>query len=297
VTTLAGADELLVRVRAAGLNRADYLEWRAGVSAPTGRELAGEVLQVGEGVTAWSVGDRVMARGPGFSSNPVVVPARMAMAIPESFSWEEAGGLPIALMTMHDAIATRGRLRHGDRVLVHAACSGVGVAAVQLAALLGASVVFATSRSDDKLRILRDHLGVLSAELVVINTSTAEFESVATDVDVIVDNVGASVLAGNIAAAAVTARLVQVGRLGGAVAEIDLEEVARKRIELVGVTFRTRSEDEVAEIVARAVGQVAGRIEAVRPRIERTYPLGDLTTALADLATNRHVGKLVVVSS
>jgi NADPH:quinone reductase-like Zn-dependent oxidoreductase len=238
-----------------------------------------------------------MARGPGFSSDPVVVPARMAMAVPESFSWEEAGGLPIALMTMHDALATHGRLRPGDRVLVHAACSGVGVAAVQLAALLGAAVVFATSRSDDKLRTLREHLGVLSSELVVINTSTTEFESVATDVDVIVDNVGASVLAGNVAAAAVTARLVQVGRLGGAVAEIDLEEVARKRIELVGVTFRTRSEDEVAEIVSRAAGQLAGRFEAVRPRIERTYPLGDLTNALADLATNRHVGKLVVVSS
>lgn len=296
MTESAGAGELLVRVRAAGLNRADYLEWRRSGSAVAGRELAGEVVEVGAGVTGWSVGDRLMARGPGFSSEPIAVPARFAMAVPESFSWEEAGAVPVALMTMHDAIVTRGRLGSGGRVLVHAATSGVGVAGVQLAGLLGASVVFGTSRSAAKLDVLRAHLGSLPCELVLIDTTTTPFESVAADVDVIVDNIGASVLAGNIAAAAIAGRIVQVGRLGGAMAEIDLEELARKRIELIGVTFRTRSEGDVAEIVDRALDQIGDHLDAIRPRIERTYPLAELPTALEDLAGDSHVGKLVVVA-
>ncbi len=296
MTASAGEGELLVRVRAAGLNRADYLEWRGSASPVAGRELAGDVLEVGSGVTGWSVGDRLMARGPGFSSEPVTVPARFAMPVPLSFSWEEAGALPIALLTMHDAIVTHGRLAGGGRVLVQAATSGVGVAGVQLAALFGASVVFVTSRSAAKLDVLRAHLGPLPCELVGIDTASVPFESVATAVDVIVDNVGASVLAGNIAAAAVTGRIVQVGRLGGAMAGIDLDELARKRIELIGVTFRTRSNDEVAEIVRLALAQVGDRLDAIRPRIERTYPLAQLSAALEDLAADRHVGKLVIVA-
>jgi NADPH:quinone reductase-like Zn-dependent oxidoreductase len=236
-----------------------------------------------------------MGRGPGFTGEPVALPARFAMAVPESFTWEEAGALPIALMTMHDAIATRGRLTAGGRVLVHAATSGVGVAAVQLAALLGATVVFATSRSAHKLDLLREHLGPLLCEVVGIDTTTTPFESVATDADVVVDNVGASVLAGNIKAAALGGRIVQVGRLGGATAQIDLEEVARKRLELIGVTFRTRTDEQVADIVGRAIEQVGPRLDSLRPRIERTYPLADLSTALEDLSRDRHVGKLVVV--
>jgi NADPH:quinone reductase len=283
------AGGLRVRVRAAGLNRADYLD-RQRNPEQAGRELAGEVVEVGTGVEGWSVGDRIMSRGPGFRSE-ATVPARLAMPVPSSFSWEEAAALPVALMTMHDALATRGRLRPGGRVLVHAATSGVGVAAIQLARLLGAGAVFATSRVAAKLDVLCEHVG---DTFVGIDTSMTAFESVATDVDVIVDNVGASVLGGNIAAAAITGRIVQVGRLGGAVAEIDLEELARKRIEIIGVTFRTRSDDEVAEIVRRALGDVGSRLADVRPRIERVYPVDELHTALDDLAGNQHVGKLVV---
>ncbi len=295
MTASAGPGELLVRVRAAGLNRADYLRWSAAGSAP-GSELAGEVVNVGPEVTGWSVGDRVMSRGPGFSAEPVAVPAQVAMPVPDSLSWEEAGALPVALMTMHDAIATHGQLAPGDTVLVHAATSGVGIAAVQLAALLGASVVYATSRSTKKLEVLRQHLGQLPCQLVGIETTTTAFESVAIDVNLIIDNVGASVLTGNLAAAAITGRIVQVGRLGGQTAEINLDELARKRIELIGVTFRTRTEEEVAQIVRRALVDVGDRLDMVRPRIERTYPLSDVNRALEDLATDKHVGKLVVVA-
>jgi NADPH2:quinone reductase len=285
--------ELLVQPRACGLNRADLNEYRAGGSFP-GRELAGEVVALGRGVTDWAVGDRVMARGAGRSAAPVAVPASLAMRVPESFSWAEAGALPVALMTMHDALSTRGRLSVAGRVLIHAATSGVGVTGVQLAALLGASVVFATSRSSAKLDVLRRHVGDLPCELVGIDTSTTPFESVAADLDVIVDNVGASVLPGNIAAAAVTGRIVQVGRLGGRAAEIDLEELARKRIELIGVSFRTRSQADVAAIVGRVVTEVGPQMESVRPRIARTYPMSKWQTAFEDLARNDHVGKLVL---
>jgi NADPH:quinone reductase len=295
VTASAGPGELLVRVRAAGLNRADYLRWIAAGSAP-GSELAGEVVNVGPEVRGWSVGDRVMSRGPGFLAEPVAVPAEVAMPVPDSFSWEEAGALPIALMTMHDAVATHGQLAPGDTVLVHAATSGVGVAAVQLAALLGASVVYVTSRSTRKLDVLRQYLGQLPCQLVGIETTSTAFESVAIDVNLIIDNVGASVLAGNLAAAAITGRIVQVGRLGGQTAEINLDELARKRIEIIGVTFRTRTEEEIAQIVRRALVGVGDRLDRVRPRIERTYPLSDVNTALEDLATDKHVGKLVVVA-
>jgi NADPH:quinone reductase len=154
--------------------------------------------------------------------------------------------------------------------------------------------VFATSRSAAKLTILESYLGNLGCELIPINTSTDAFENLATDIDVIVDNVGASALAGNVVACRVGGRIVQVGRLGGRTAEIDLDEVARKRIGIIGVTFRTRTDDDVAEIVQRVVGDVADRLGAVRPRIERTYPLAHLDRALVDLATNSHVGKLVI---
>ena len=244
--------------------------------------------------TAGALGDRVMSRGPGFAPE-AVVPARHAIHIPDSFSFEEAGALPIALMTMHDALTTNGLLATGDRVLVHAATSGVGVTGVQLSALLGASTVFATSRSEAKLSVLRSFLGELTCELIEVNMSAAAFETLATDVDVIVDNIGASALAGNMAACRLGGRIVQVGRLGGRTAGIDLDELARKRIGLIGVTFRTRTEDDVADIIERVLADVGGRLEMLRPRIEATYPLDRLSTALTDLGADRHVGKLVII--
>ena len=283
-----------MRVRAAGINRADLLEARLAPGPLPGRELAGELIEVAPEVEGWVLGERVMSRGPGFASEAVVA-ARDLMRVPDSFSFEEAGALPVAVMTMHDALVTNGLLGLGGRVLVHAATSGVGVAGVQIGALMGATAVYATSRSAAKLAVLRSHLGELDCELVCVDTSVTAFETVATDVDVIVDNVGASALRGNLVACRVGGRIVQVGRLGGGEVEIDLDELARKRIGLIGVTFRTRTEDDVAEIVRRLVGDIGTRLAAVRPRIQRVYPLGELDTALSDLAANNHVGKIVMV--
>jgi NADPH:quinone reductase len=289
-----GPDQIRVRVHAAGLNRADLLDAERGPGRSPGRELAGEVIEVGSSVEGWVIGQRIMSRGAGFAAEAVVM-ASHAMPVPESFSYEEAGALPVALMTMHDAVATNGQLSPGQRVLVHAATSGVGVTGVQLSALLGASTVFATSRSASKLDVLSSFVGELPCQVVFIDTSLVSFSEVATDVDVIVDNVGASVLVGNISACRIGGRLVQVGRLGGRMAQIDLDELARKRIALVGVTFRTRSDDEVADVVKKVMADVGDRFDAIRPRIERVYPLADLDQAFNDLRSNQHVGKLAVV--
>jgi NADPH:quinone reductase len=289
-----GPGYLLVAIRACGLNRADIGLYDQTGSLP-GRELAGEVVAIGDAVTKWRIGDRVMALGAGLSLDPVVVPTAVAMRVPEAFTWAEAGSLPVALLTMHDALATRGRLMPGARALVHAATSGVGVTGIQLAGLLGASVVYATSRSATKLRILREYVGLVGCELVCIDTSSSPFETVASDVDVTIDTIGASITAGNIAAAAIGGRIIQVGRLGGRTTELDLDELARKRIELIGVTFRTRNQEDVAEVVRRAVTDVDDRFDRVRPRVEQTYPLDQWKAALKDLGRNDHVGKLVLL--
>ncbi len=289
-----GPGLLAVRVLAAGLNRADLIAYGSAPTSAPGRELAGEITAVGDGVEGFAVGDRIMARGHGFAAT-AVVEARLAIAAPEGLSDEEAGALPVALTTMHDAIVTHGHLAPGGRVLIHAASSGVGVTGVQLAAAFGASTIFATSRSSTKLDVIGRHVGPIDSELVTIDTSVEAFEEVATDVDLIVDNVGASVLEGNIVAAAVQGRIVQVGRLGGREATIDLDELARKRIELIGVTFRTRSDDEVAEIFTRVRDDLGDRLTLFRPRIAGRFALADLEVAFAELAADRHVGKIVVV--
>jgi NADPH:quinone reductase len=294
MTEAPGPGQLLVEVKAAGLNRADLTASGDDPAAAPGRELAGVVAALGDTVDGFSVGDRVMGRGAGFNAE-ALVDSRLALRVPDGLSDEEAAALPVALSTMHDALVTHGRMKQGHRVLMHAASSGVGVTGVQLAAAFGASTVFATSRSSDKFDIIADHLGHLDCELVPIDTSTQVFQDVATNVDLIVDNVGASVLEGNIIAAAIKGRIVQVGRLGGRDGRIDLDELARKRIELIGVTFRTRTPDEVAEIFQRVNEDVGDRLEAFKPRIAATFALADISEAFNELARNHHVGKIVVV--
>jgi NADPH:quinone reductase len=304
-----GAGELLVQVRAAGLNRAD-LATRAGThvvgaSAPqkpfvAGAELAGTVVAVGAGVERWREGDAVMAQGAGYAEL-AVVDQELAMAVPPALSWEEAGALPVALLTMHDAIATKGRLARGETVLVHAATSGVGTVGVALAAHLGAGRVLATSRTAAKFATLHDHLGTLPCPVVDIDTSGGDFAAAVLEAtegrgaDVIVDNVGSAVLAGNVAAAALRARIVQVGRLGGRTGELDLDELARKQVSLIGVTFRTRTREERVEIVRLCLEGLGEHLDRYRPRVERTFPLDDAAEAQDFLAGNTHVGKLVLV--
>jgi NADPH:quinone reductase-like Zn-dependent oxidoreductase len=300
-----GPDQVLVRVRAAGLGFSD-LAARAGTfsaggpaAVPGGAELAGEITAVGSAVTGWRAGDRVMARGHGLAEL-AVVDANHLMAAPPEFSADEAGAAPTALLTAHDALMTAGQLRPGQSVLVHAATSGVGHIAVRMAAELGASTVFATSRSDHKLAELASICGDVAGRVHLINTSTRDFadEILAhTDgrgVDVVVDLVGASVLAGNLSATTAGGRIVQVGRLGGKSAAIDLDELARQRLALVGVSFRTRTPAHIAALVHACADSLAGRYGALRPHIHRSFPMADASAAYDALERADFVGKIVI---
>lgn len=306
-----GAGEVLVRVRAAGLNRADlaaraglYRTGSAGDPPPAsfigGAELAGEVVAVADGVRTWRVGDRVMCRGAGYAEL-ATAPAEQVMAVPEELDWQEAGGFPLALMTSHDALETNGRLRPGQTVVVHAASSGVGVVAVQMAAALGAATVVATSRSAAKLAVLEAFVKSLPCRLVTVDTSLGSFVDPTLEctdgrgADLIIDHIGASAIEENLAATTIGGRIVQVGRLGGKVGPINLDELARKRLTLVGVTFRTRDAHERAEVVRACMASVGDRLAELRPRVDSSFPLAEAAAAQDALARNEHVGKLVLV--
>lgn len=299
-----GRGQLLVRVTAAGVNRADlavtagaYHGRAAATRFGAGSELAGTVVAVGPGVDGFQVGERVMSMGAGFAEL-AVVPAALAMPVPDGLDDVAAGALPVALATMHDALVTNGGLTEGQHVVVNAASSGVGVVGVRIALCLGAATVVGTSRSaakraqleeiidDDRFRaVAPDRLGATVDELTG-----------SRGVDIVVDNVGASALADNIAVAAVLGRIVQVGRLGGRSATIDLDELARKRISLIGVTFRTRTAAERAAVAQAAWRDLATAVAsgAVVPVVHAEYSLDEVPAAHAVLARDEHVGKLVI---
>jgi NADPH:quinone reductase len=298
------ADQLLVRVRAAGLNRAD-LSARAGAAqagpAIAGLELAGDVEAVGAQVSRWRPGDRVMGRGSGFAELAVLGEAD-AIRVPAELSWEEAGAMPVTLLTAHDALVTNGRLRRGELVVVNAGSSGVGLCAARMAGLLGAGAVVSATTSLAKADAIRAADGPLPCPFAVVAATGDEFVAAVRNqsddgqgAHLIIDSVGASALRDNIAAARVTGRIVQVGRLSGRHAEIDLDELARKRLTLVGVTFRTRSRDEGAEVVRRCLADLGDQLMRYRPTIDRVFPLAEITDARAAMLRNEHVGKIVVL--
>lgn len=298
------ADQVLVRVRAAGLNRAD-LTARASSDqagpAIAGLELAGEVETVGAQVSRWRPGDKLMGRGSGFAELAVLGEAD-AMPVPNGLSWEEAGAMPVTLLTAHDALVTNGRLSPGELVVVNAGSSGVGICAVRMAGILGAGAVVSVTTSASKVTAIRKAVGHLPCSLLVVDASGADFVAVVRGqssdgqgAHLIIDSVGASVLGDNMAAARVTGRIVQVGRLGGRHAEIDLDELARKRLTLVGVTFRTRSQAECEEVVRRCVQDLGDQLTRFRPHVDRVFALDQILDARAAMLRNEHVGKIVVV--
>jgi NADPH2:quinone reductase len=255
----------------------------------------------GFSVGGFSVGDAVMAMARGAYAELALVDAARAMPVPAGLGWEEAGAFPTTFITAHDALASAGRLQPGESVLVNAASSGVGVAALQLAHLLGAGRVLASSTSESKLAAL--HLrgvpfdvGVVAGDADVVASLLA-----ATDgggVELVIDSVGGPAWATNLAATALGGRIVSVGRVGGLTAEVNLDEVARKRVSLVGVTFRTRSADEARAVVAAAARDLvpalaAGRLQVL---VDRTFPLEEAADAHAYLRRNEHVGKVVLLT-
>src|SRR5262245_35655718 len=243
-----GPGEVLVAIRAAGTNRGELLArpllrsdnpavkpMRAGI------EFAGEIIALGDGVSGWKSGDRIMARGTGGYAEYTVAPQRALMRIPEGMSWAEAAAIPNVFVTAHDALVTNGAMAKGEAVMVTAAPSGVGTAAVQIARQLGADPVIATTRTPAKAATLR----ALGAHEVVDTREATWADAVlrrtaGRGVDVIIDHVGGSMLAENIRVLALEGRLVSVGCNASRVGDCDLDEIARKRARIIGVTFRTR---------------------------------------------------------
>jgi putative PIG3 family NAD(P)H quinone oxidoreductase len=287
-------DEILVRVHAAGVNRADILQRRGHYPAPAGSppdilglEFAGEVSAVGPSAHEVRVGDRVMGIvGGGAQAEFVLTTERHVLSVPYAVSDVEAGAIPEAYITAHDALFTIGSLRPGQRVLIHAVGSGVGLAALQMAKLSGATV-YGSSRTADKLMRARK-LGLDHA----IEPSGDAFP----ETDVIIDFIGASYLQRNIASLAPLGRLVCVSTLSGPRAEIDLSLLMRKRLRMAGTMLRGRNADEKAT-ATRAFAEMlpffADR-RIVVP-VDRVVPLADAAAAHRAMEANENFGKIVLV--
>jgi NADPH2:quinone reductase len=293
-----GPAQILVRVRAAALNRAD-LGALAGEARVLGMECAGEVVETGAEVTRFRVGDRVMCSGAAGFAEYAVADWGRAMHLPmEGMAYEQAAGLPLALQTMHDAIVTNGSMRRGDAVLIQGASSGVGLMGMQIAKLMGARIVIGTSTD----RARRDRLAEFGADIALDSADPRwpQFAVVANrgdGMDLIVDQLAGPLANQNLAAAAVMGRIVNVGRMAGKQGDFDFDLHALKRISYIGVTFRTRTVEQVREITARAMADLAPALrrgELSLP-IDSVFGLAQLGDAFARMRANQHFGKIIVV--
>ena len=291
-----GKGEILIRVRAAGVNGADMMQRRGVYPAPKGSpqdipglELAGEVVARGPGAERFSDGDRVMAIvGGGGQAELATVHERVAMPVPDRLSWVEAGGTPEVFTTAHDAIFTQAGLGVGERLLVHGGAGGVGTAAVQLGAAAGAHVTATVRRAE-----ARDAVAGLGADEVL---DPEGFEQHGP-YDVILELVGAPNLGPNLKAVATQGRIVVIGIGAGAKAEMNLRDLMTKRASLRASTLRARPLEEKA-LTARAMERdVLPLFErgALRVPVAETFPIERAAEAYDRFAKGGKIGKIVLV--
>lgn len=302
-----GPGQALVRVKACALNRADVVmasgqtHGRAGGPGTVlGLEWSGVVERAGEGFTEAAIGDPVMCSGMGGFAEFAIVDQSRAIKMPDGFDFETAATYPVALQTMHNALMTAGRMQRGDAVLIQGASSGVGLMGMQIAKELGAGFVVGTSTNDERRARLTEYGADLAIDTRDENWPAQVKEATGgRGVDVIVDQVSGGLVNQNLSAAAILGRIVNVGRLGGRMAEFDCEMHALKRISYVGVTFRTRSPEEVAEI-NRLMREdlwpavTAGRLQLP---VDIRFPLSEGVSALERMAANKHFGKIVLTAT
>ena len=299
-----GAGQVRVRVRGSALNRADLLQRRGNYPAPRGApadipglEYAGEVEALGPGATLWPVGTRVMGIvAGGGHAEFLCVHEREAMPVPDELSWDEASAIPEVFLTAYDALFRQMRLRLGERLLIHAVASGVGTAAVQLAARAGATVL-GTSRSPGKLQRAAE-LG-LDVPIDAADGAWADRVERATDgrgVDVVLDLVGGSYLADSLRVMAPRARLILVGLTAGSRADVDLDLVLRKRLKITGTVLRSRPLEEKIALARDFSAAVLPALAARRVRavIDRSFPFADIRDAHRFLESNESFGKVVL---
>jgi putative PIG3 family NAD(P)H quinone oxidoreductase len=290
-------DEILVRVRSAGLNRADLLQ-RAGHYPPPpespqdipGLEYCGTIEATGPQVRSREAGQRVFGLvGGGAQAEYLVTREALSMRVPDAVSDVEAGGVPEAYITAHDALYAQGSLRAGDRVLIHAVGSGVGIAALQLAKAARCRV-FGTSRSAEKLQKAK----ALGLD-VSIDTQTETFDESARDIDVIIDFIGAPYFEKNLLALALRGRLVIVSTLGGVSASLSLRTLMTKRLRIVGTMLRWRPYEEKVEATRAFARDVISLLEsgAVRVPVDRVFKLEEAAAAHRYIEENRNFGKVI----
>lgn len=295
-------DYVRVRVRASGINRADLLQRAGGYPAPAGSpahipglEFAGEVDAIGPQVRMWKPGQRVMGlAGGGGQAEYILAHEGLLVEIPENLDFVQAAAVPEVFMTAHDGLFTQGGLQMGERVLIHAAGSGVGTAAIQLAHATGATT-FGTSRTTNKLERAKP-LGLDVA--LSARDFAAEVNSVTNGegVHLVLDFIGAPYLEQNLAAIALWGRIVYLATLGGVQANLDLRLVMGKRVSIRGCTLRTRTLEEKLAVTRRFATSVLPLLAngKVRPIIEQVYSMAEIGVAHATMAENKNFGKLVV---
>ncbi|MGD8317465.1 MAG: NAD(P)H-quinone oxidoreductase, partial [Myxococcales bacterium] len=283
-----GPTQVLVEVAAAGLNRADCLQRRGFYPAPPGvpadvpgLELAGVVEAVGDRVARWKAGDQVMGIvAGGAMATRVVTEADELMRVPKQVSLEEAAAIPEVFLTAYDAIVLQGNLQAGGALLVHAVASGVGTAAIQLAAVLHATSV-GTSRTAHKLPRCTE-LGLSHAVLVEDGQfADTVLAAAPKGVDVILDTVGAAYLNQNVEVLAPKGRLIVIGLMGGVQGDLNLGALLSKRGSIVGSVLRSRSSAEKAELTSAFAAQMLGRFNSgeLRPIVDEVLPMSEVQQA------------------
>ncbi|GAA1562364.1 NAD(P)H-quinone oxidoreductase [Kribbella sancticallisti] len=297
------ADEVVIDVVAAGVNRADLLQRQGfyppppGAPGTIGLEVSGRISQVGAEVEGWAVGDEVCAllAGGGYAEK-VVVPAPQVMPVPDGIDLISAAALPEAVATVWSNVFMTAHLKDGETLLVHGGASGIGTMAIQLGVAHGARVL-CTVGNTDKM----DFCTRLGAD-VAINYKEAEWASVVNEAtakagaDVILDIMGAKYLRDNVKSLAYDGRLVVIGMQGGTKGELDLGRLMSRRGLITGAGLRARSVEQKGEILAEVVGHVWPLVAAkkVRPIVHRTFPLDAVAKAHETLEQSSQTGKVLL---
>lgn len=294
---------VLIRVRAAGLNRGEIIARKAmreGKPVIGGIEFAGEIAEVGSAVSGFSPGDRVMGRGTAAQAQYVLSDPNLLMRVPQELDFEQAAAIPNVFVTAHDALVTNAGLKAGESVLINAASSGIGTAAIQIAKFLRAGTIIGVSRSRAKLKSLEklglDHSVATDTE----DLATAVMRITAgKGADIVIDCLGGAALDGNLHAMALGGRLINIGRMAGTSAPLDLNFLALRRLKLIGVTFRTRTHDEHVACVQNCWRDLGSAFADGKlfPLIDRVFPLEKIAEAQDYMQTNAQTGKIILAVS
>lgn len=301
---LSQANQVLVNVKAAALNRADILQRKGFYPAPKGfperilgLEFAGEVAEIGEDVSDFEVGKRVFGITAGGGQAEFVLTEENQLAkIPENLSFTEAAAIPEAFITAYDAVWTQGNLQAGETLLIHAVASGVGLAALQIAKAKGNKVI-GTSRTQNKL----DECKKFGLDIAINTGEIKDFDEVIkktnkNGVDVILDLVGANYFEANLQSLALKGRLVLVGLVSGRKAEFDLGMALTKCLKIIGTVLRSRVAEEKAVAAANFIREVLPLIEAgkIKPNLDKVFKMENVRAAHEYLESNESFGKVVL---